>query len=281
MENKAFIPLYMDMDIINNLFSVVVNEFVEEKTTSVKKQTTIMYNVPVSEFSRDIFGKYVKGDIKVQIVNESSKQRTNIEISKDIQIFMELKKILFKKNLIKYIEEKSKWDDIIENDFVVLKCRLFKNPILNYVEEAIHNLEMQSMFGIIPENKKGVVTIIDELKNYVNKVKDTNCIKYVTDEICTPKTRFIVPINCSCNMAKFDYTNSYEINILGKVISKNVKENYMDLYGNGIVDNELISYFNKTIFERSKQVLSIDSYCKKYMSVSGKYIDIIPLVFFI
>lgn len=281
MENKAFIPLYMDRDIINNLFSVVVNEFVQEKTTSCKNQTTIVYDVPVSEFSRDIFGKYVKGDIKVQIVNESSKQKTNIEISKDIQVFMELKNILLRNNLIKYVEEESKWDDIIENDFVILKSRLFNNPILNYVEELIHNFEVQNMLGSIPENKKSIVTIMDGLKNYVNEIKDTKSIKCVTEEMCMPKVRFIVPINCSCNMAKFDYTNSYEINILGKVISKNEKEDYMDLYGDGIIDNDTIDYFDKIILDRDKQRLPMKNYCKKYMSLSGKYIDIIPLIFFI
>ena len=55
--NKAIIPLYINSAVLNNLFTVVIQEFVEIKSISTKDSVMVHLKTPLSELSYDLFGK--------------------------------------------------------------------------------------------------------------------------------------------------------------------------------------------------------------------------------
>jgi hypothetical protein len=280
IENKAFIPLYLNNDIVNNLFSVVVQEYVQARSTSVKDQTTISYKVPMSEFSRELFGKCVQGELNIQIVNEFSKQKTNAAISKDIEVFMELRRILIENKLLSHIQNEDKIDNIHDSDYIVVNCQLFQNPIVNYVENIINKIEIQNVLGNINAINGSKIEILNNLKAYMENFKNNNCIRYVTNEVCNPKSRFIVPVDCKYNITKFDYTDNCRINIMGKVIGTFQNANYMNLYGDNLMNFINDDNFNGFASSLNKDT-SIEAYCSKYDVKYGKIINILPIAVFL
>ncbi|AJA46200.1 hypothetical protein CPAST_c00920 [Clostridium pasteurianum DSM 525 = ATCC 6013] len=281
-ENKAFIPLYLNNDMINNLFTIVVQEFVESKSVNTKNQITINYRGPMSEFSDELFGKYVQGDINVQVVNEFSKQKTQASISKDIEVFMNLRKLLFKNNLIRDISLNENINNVNENDFVIMKCRLLQNPIVYYLQNLVNNMEIQNVFGNIKSINSSKFEVLRNLKEYMNTWKTNNCIKCVTTELCTPKSRFIVPIDLAYNISRFNYIGNCKINIMGKVINFIDKKNYdyMQLFGdnslNFINENYFINFMNLNNIENN-----IETFSNKFICDDGNMIEVLPIAIFI
>lgn len=281
-ENKAFIPLYLNNDIVNNLFTVVVQEFVQSKSVNTKDQITINYRGPMSEFSQEIFGKYVQGEISVQILNEFSKQKTQAAISKDIEVFVNLRNLLFKNNLLRDISVNELASGIHENDFIIVNCKLMQNPIFYYVQNLINNMEIQNVFGNIKAVNNSRVEVLNNLKGYMDSWKSNNCMKCVTTEYCTPKSRFIVHIDHRYNLDKFDYTGNCRVNIMGKVIncvdSKSVS--YMDLFGDGSLNFINENYF-RDFMGLNNMENSIEAYSNNFIASDGNMIEILPIAIFL
>ncbi|WP_026883562.1 DUF6414 family protein [Clostridium akagii] len=279
-ENKAFIPLYLNNDVVNNLFSVVVQEFVEAKSTSVKDQTTISYRVPISEFSKEIFGKCIQGELNIQIVNEFSKQKSSVAISKDIEVFMELRRILFQNNLLRYVESNENVESIHENDFILVKCNLFQNPMVNYIENIINKVEILNVLGNIKAINGSRIEIMNNLKDYMDTFKNNNCIRYVTNEMCNPKSRFIIPMDFKYNMTKFDYTDNCKINIMGKVIGTIKDNNPMNLYGANLLNFIKDSNFSEFASNITNND-SIEKFCSRYEVKNGSLVNVLPIAIFL
>ena len=51
MDNRALIPLYLNGDLINNLYTIVIEEFAEIKTESTRKLLTVSTNTPLYELT--------------------------------------------------------------------------------------------------------------------------------------------------------------------------------------------------------------------------------------
>lgn len=280
IENKAFIPLYLNNDVVNDLFSVVVQEFVEAKSTSVKDQTTISYRVPISEFSKEIFGKCIQGELNIQIVNEFSKQKSSVAISKDIEVFMELRRILFQNNLLRYVESDENVESIHENDFILVKCNLFQNPMVNYIENIINKVEIFNVLGNIKAINGSRIEIMNNLKDYMDTFKNNNCIRYVTNEMCNPKSRFIIPMDFKYNMTKFDYTDNCKINIMGKVIGTIKDNNPMNLYGANLLNFIKDSNFSEFASNITNND-SIEKFCSRYEVKNGSLVNVLPIAIFL
>lgn len=244
-DNKAFIPLYLNEEVVNNLFTIVVQEFVDSKTISDKNQIMLNCKVPLSEFSYELFGKYVQGDINIQIVNEFSKQINRTEISKNIERFMSLRDILIKNELLRYIEKDEPINNIHENDFVIISCELTQNPIFNYLQKLINKIEIQNTFIAYKDNDNGAETI-RKLNTHIEDWKNNRCIRHFTNELCTPKTRFIIPIEYRHGIANIDYITKGKVNIMGKVINSiNTDDvSFTELFGDTFLNLINEKYFS-------------------------------------
>lgn len=284
-ENKAFIPLYLNDEIVNNLFTIVVQEFVEAKSVSIKEQVTISYKVPMSEFSYELFGKYIQGDINVQVVNESSKQKTNAAVSKNIEIFMSLRELLFKNKLLRYIDNDELINNIHENDFIIINCRLMKNPIFSYIENVINKIEIQSILSDVREDniKDNHLEVLKRLYSQMNELKNSGCIRYLTNELCNPKSRFVVPIEQKHSIANMHYIIGGKVNVMGKVINT---IDTSDMEYAHILGDKLLDFINEDYSsDFADKYLNIRPVVKsansRFTTDNNKILEILPIAIFL
>lgn len=237
-ENKAIIPLYLNTDMLNNLFTIVIQEFVEIKSFSAKDILNAQIRTPISEFSHDLFGRHMQGDLTIQIQNEFIKQRTEERVSATIVILKKLKDILARENLLKFIDNNYSSNNIQVNDYVEFYCKLKRNP---YVENMINAINLLEIEGAINENKNEVTvdeiaeenTNIsnikrEELLNYLKKSLTSHqkerCIRYIATGV-NNSLKAIIPIKLGSLLDHEDYMLSGNVTILGKVVQSMVGNN--------------------------------------------------------
>lgn len=162
MNGSAFMPLYLNSNMISNLFVVLVHLFpdinVNVKSITTRNQDTVSFDVPISELSHGICGQYVQGDIHIQLLTETKLERIAIEISQLIKVT----DMLNRKNLLKRINNGYDINSLKEQDFIEVSCTLRNNSQIEYMEELVDLVELKLAFD--PNDKK---------KEY-NKKEDTN-----------------------------------------------------------------------------------------------------------
>jgi hypothetical protein len=251
--SKAIIPLYINTEILNNLYSIVIQEFVEIKSVSIKDQVAVHLKTPVSELSYDVFGKYVQGDFEIEYVNEYAKQRTEEKLSAVIIAMKNLRDILLQQNLLKIIEEPLIINDIKENDYVDFNCELRKNPVLQQVNDVINAMQIQRVFNANSDDNNETNAeemrkseMLKFFKNEYNRCINEQCIRYIGDNVCNSKNRAIVPLKASSMLDYEDYLLNGSVRVMGKVVKKNSYTNAK--YDE--VDSPLrMSIKSKTIFD--------------------------------
>lgn len=218
MPNRAIIPLYLNTDILNNLFTIVIQEFVEIKSISTKDVVTMHLQTPMSEFSYDIFGKYIQGDFGITYQNESTKQRTEEKVSTTVVILKKLKDILSSQGLIKAIDNLSDLSLIEENDFVEFTTQLEPNPILKKVGSIIDGYEIEEILR--DQEKQSIHQIVSFLKKEVDDCKNFRCQRFIAHPLAHNSSIVIVPIKKCCMLDYEDYLLNSKVVIMGKVVKK-------------------------------------------------------------
>jgi hypothetical protein len=277
-DNRAIIPLYLNSDMVQNLFTIVVNEFIEAETKSTKEQVTINYRTPFSEFSYDLFGKYVQGEASVQIFKEFAQQRTEALISKDIDIFMNLRSILLRNNILRNVYIDEPFENIHENDFIVLECELLENPIYKYLENIIRVLEIKSCFE--GDNNRVNTNFLNKIRGYFDDWRSNKNLSFYSKGICTPKANCIVPVENKHCLSNFEYITHGKVNVLGKItrIGENKNTSFLQsLNGNGFnfLQN---SYFTKYITDNLGSELL--DYNKELSSINNRNFEMFPLAIY-
>lgn len=258
--NRAIIPLYMNADMLNNLFTVVIQEYVEAKTISKKDAINIHLKTPISELSYDLFGRYMQGELEIQIQKEFTKQRTEQSISILIVILKQLKDILLAQGLLKSFTDNNANGANID-DYVEFPCRLRRNPI---VQNVINTINMLQLSGAINANQdevsldslpvgSDVVSLIkrDELINYLKNSLDEHkkerCIRYIAESIDNPNDKYIVPIKTSSLVDNEDYLLNSKVTILGKVVSRDSENDIFSVGEEG--GNDYSPIYNDAFFD--------------------------------
>ena len=181
MDNRALIPLYLNGDMINNLYTIVIEEFAEIKTESTRKLLTVSTNTPLYELT---CGKIRQGDLNVQLLNEFTTQKIEERVSIVITILSRVKNILNEQSMLKVINNESDVNNIKEFDFVQFTSELYKNPVIEYIEDMIRVMEMQLAFS--PESVEGggesqeqkiKRQVLKVLKDDMENCKKEKCLK--------------------------------------------------------------------------------------------------------
>lgn len=281
-ENKAFVPLYLNDDVVNNLFTIVVQEFVESKTLNQKDQITVNCRLPLSEFSYELFGKYVQGDVNVQIVNEFSKQKTRAEVSKNIEIFINLRDLLLENKLLRYIEEDEPVSSIHENDFIIVNCKLRQNPAFNYLQNMISKIEMQNAFKETEKKSSRDEEAIRSLNKHMEEWRKNRCIRHYTNELCNPRTRFIVPIEYRHGIVNTDYITNGKVNVMGKVINciDTSNQDFTQFIGDAFLDFINENYFLNFANGFANIGSAVNTMTNRFTS-NEKLIEILPIAIFL
>ncbi|MCJ7691158.1 MAG: hypothetical protein MUO60_17845, partial [Clostridiaceae bacterium] len=215
MDNRALIPLYFNENMINNLYTIVIEEFAEIKSESVRKMLTVTTNTPLYELT---CGKIRQGDLNVQVLNEFSSQRIEERVSIVITILSRLKNILNDQSMLKIINNENDVKNIKEFDFVQFTIKLYKNPVIEYIEDIIRVMEMQLAFspanggnGDASEEDKVKRQVMKILKDDMENCKKEKCIKYISSSIGTGNTKVIVPLEIKYMADNLDYIEGASI----------------------------------------------------------------------
>jgi hypothetical protein len=222
------IPLYLNPDMVNNLFSILIQEFIEAKSVSNKKQVVVNIKTPLSEFSFDIWGRYVQGELNIQTLEEFIRQRAEENISASIIALKRLTDILGEQNLLKHIDDKSKISSVNQGDFVDFDCSLNENPVFSHAHNTIKMLEASKCCYTPPgkggqdqANSPNYNDILASLKNGLNECRSSKCIRYVSDTILDSDSKAVVPVEAKNMLVNNDYMLNGKVHILGKVTRTN------------------------------------------------------------
>jgi hypothetical protein len=269
--NKAIIPLYLNTELLNNLFSIVVQEYVEVKSVSTRDQFIVNLKTPMSELSYDFFGKYVQGSIEFQLLNEFTKQRTEQKLSAVISVLKQLRDILTEQNLLKYIDGTQNMDSISVNDFVDFQCQLKRNPVLQHVHDMIDALEVNNIMPInkdlggevsadaikiINDTREEQAKILAFLKEGINSCRNDRCLRYIANNISGSEAKVVVPLRHCCMIENEEYALNGKVRIMGKVV-KVAKKSELNNdeaaigrdSGSNIIYNDNISLMSGTMFD--------------------------------
>lgn len=289
MDNKAVIPIYMNNDIINNLFTIVVEEFVEIKTVNTRNQVVVNVNTPLNELNYDPCKPYVQGDFNIQLLNEFSKQRTEESISKLILVFLKLKSILSDNGLLKDMDSESSINDIKVNDFVQFTSGFSLDPSYEYAENVLKTMETKSASS--PEEmEESEKQILNLLKRDIDTLKNDRCVKMVSDGIGKTNKKAIVPIELKHMADNFDYMSDSQMTVLGKVVK--VNESFRSYEDNGndnvIKSRTCLDYLEdeyaqkiKEKYKNTKLNSNAYSYSADKLSSADSFIEVVPIAMYI
>lgn len=287
MDNRALIPLYLNGDMINNLFTIVIQEFAEIKSENTKKQLTISTNTPLYELT---CGKIMQGDLNVQLLSEVSSQRIEERISIVITILSRLRNILKDQSMLKVINSDNDVKNMKEFDFVQFTGELYKNPVIEYIENIIKVMEMQLAFSPEdPENgdesqeHKVKRQVLKVLKDDMENCKREKCLKYISSSIGNSNTKVVVPIEIKYMADNLDYIEGAKITVLGKVVRIS-KENENN--SNSLLSGTYFDYLNEEYFQEFKNRFLkntnlIRDYDESQLEINEPIIEIIPIAMYI
>lgn len=278
MPNKAAIPLYINTDMLNNLFTIVIQEFAEIKSVSTKDAIAVHFKTPMSEFSYDIFGKYIQGDLEISYANEFIKQRTEEKISANIVIMKKLRDILSSQGILKEIDTLDNLRSIKENDYIQFTTQLEPNPILKKTTDIIEEYEIQNMLlGKQRDDGNGMGSdfdLINTLKKWSDDCNGQRCKRLLSRHLTDNATIIIVPVKNSSMLDFEDYLLNGKVSIMGKVVKKynvsddlevatdeNGKEEYLSKLERQLLSNTLLDKvdFNSIINKFGSRFSSINS----------------------
>ncbi|MGH4051472.1 MAG: DUF6414 family protein [Clostridium sp.] len=287
MDNRALIPLYFNEGMINNLYTIVIEEFAEIKSESSRKLLTISTNTPLYELT---CGKIRQGDLNVQLLNEFTSQKIEERVSIVITILSRLKNILNQQTMLKIINDDTDIKTIKEFDFVQFTGQLYKNPVLEYIEDIIRVMEMQLAFSPEPaesvdesQEYKVKRQVLKILKEDMLLCKAEKCIKYISGTIGNSNTKVIVPLDIKHMADNLDYIEGARITVLGKVV-KIPKEN--EINNNSLLSGTYFDYLDEEYFMEFKNRFLKDTnlisdYDSKQLEVNEPIIEIIPIAMYI
>jgi hypothetical protein len=221
MANKAIIPLYINSQLLNNLYTVVVQEFSEKKSISKKEVVSVHYRAPMSEFSYDIFGKYVQGDLEIGFQNEFVKQKTEENISQTVVVLQELRDILKRQEILKQLSQLKDLNNIDEGDYIEFSTTLQTNPTVKSIKSIIDNYEVERIFER-EDNREicmqdALINFMSSIKEILNDCTNKRCQRFISYFTTHPSSAVITPLKKSC-MLDEDYLFNGKVSIIGKVV---------------------------------------------------------------
>jgi len=287
MDNRALIPLYFNGDLINNLYTIVIEEFAEIKSESTRKLVTISTNTPLYELT---CGKIMQGDLNVQLLNEFTTQKIEERVSIVITILSRLKNILNEQSMLKIINNENDVNNLKEFDFVQFTGELYKNPVIEYIEDIIRVMEMQLAFS--PENEEnGDESKDHKIKSQVLKIlkadmenyKKEKCLKFISSSIGQSNTKIIVPLDIKYMADNLSYIEGAKITVLGKIIRISKKN---EDKSNSLLSGTYFDYLNEEYFQEFKNRFLnntnlIRDYDKNQIEINEPIIEIIPIAMYI
>lgn len=277
LDNSAIIPLYANENLLNNLFTVVVQQYAQIRTVTTRSQQAIKITTPLANI---IKGPYIQGTCTIELLNEFANQRTEERISKIIVVLLETKGILEANNLLKKINTKQDIDNIQENDYVEFKSILSKNPQIEHIENIIKYMEMKHTFS--PDAKEVNSDILANLKNSLEEWKNSNSLKFITAGLAGTNTRAVVPLQLRYMQDSIDDLYGNYVTVMGKVV-KGIDRSNKDI---SLSSHTYYDFLDDVHFKGFKDKFLKDSpiggmYRNNLINDETSFMEVLPIAMYI
>lgn len=239
MFTTAFLPLYLNEGLVNNLYNIGIQLFstVNIQKVSTRNQEIVSFNTPISEIGTNLCGRFIQGDVNVQVLAEQTLERETIRIT----AFIKLVKMLSEKNILKTVNNIMDLKNLKEMDYVQISCTLSHNPETQYMEELVDLLEMQTicqplMSNDIDEKELSLKKAsIEALKTKIEQYKNLKCDHFISEELFGSNIRAIIPIEGKHMLDHTEHIVDSKVTIMGKVIKidKNINLEAKAMNGTG------------------------------------------------
>ncbi len=237
--NPAFIPLYLNSALMNNLYTVGLNLFsdVSVQSISTKTQQNTTYTVPMSELTRDLTGRFIQGEFKFNMSTELQLEKTAIEIT----ALIKLRKVLESKSLLTMMRSPLDIQNVREKEYIEFQGIVNHNPHLRYIEKMVDYIEIDNLIDGIKsidslkdEDKLDLQIkklnfkkeLIGDLKNKIKQYKDDRCEYLITEGLYGSGLRAIIPVENKHLLDNIEHMMACRVTVLGKVIKVGTIEEF-------------------------------------------------------
>ncbi|WP_461205167.1 DUF6414 family protein [Clostridium sp. DL1XJH146] len=246
--NPIIVPLYLNKNMINNLFTIAIREFSQTQSLNTRKQVIMKADTPLGNV---IPNKCLQGNFSFQYLDECSKQDTEKRVSIIIETLLSLNQIMSENKILNKIESGEQILEIKENDFVEVLCDIAHNPQIEQIKNIVKFMQFDLTFKRDVENYNSNTIeskkeILKMLKESIYEYENSKCLKYITSNLFETNFRGIIPIFKGFMEDSIDYLDDSRVTILGKVIrvTNNAESQKINLLSGTCFD-----YFNEQYFK--------------------------------
>ncbi|WP_102400562.1 hypothetical protein [Haloimpatiens massiliensis] len=215
MADKIAIPFYLNENAINDIYTmIIIKKNVNIKSITRKKQCILKLNTPLSNVME---GKYVEGDLSIQILNEYSRELIDEQVSILLEAFISVLDTLEDNGMIKHINNKKDLENVQNNDYILINSKIHEASVVHNIKEMINIMEAEKIIRMEEDPYKD--KILKSLKEQLNSFKDNKSIKYLSEDFLGANVKFILPLKTEYLRGDMEHLMNSELFIFAKVIN--------------------------------------------------------------
>lgn len=213
--DKIAIPFYLNENAINDIYTmIIIKKNVNIKSITRKKQCILKLNTPLSNVME---GKYVEGDLSIQILNEYSRELIDEQVSILLEAFISVLDTLEDNGMIKHINNKKDLENVQNNDYILINSKIHEASVVHNIKEMINIMEAEKIIRMEEDPYKD--KILKSLKEQLNSFKDNKSIKYLSEDFLGANVKFILPLKTEYLRGDMEHLMNSELFIFAKVIN--------------------------------------------------------------
>lgn len=213
--DKIAIPFYLNENAINDIYTmIIIKKNVNIKSITRKKQCILKLNTPLSNVME---GKYVEGDLSIQILNEYSRELIDEQVSILLEAFISVLDTLEDNGMIKHINNKKDLENVQNNDYILINSKIHEASVVHNIKEMINIMEAEKIIRMEEDSYKD--KILKSLKEQLNSFKDNKSIKYLSEDFLGANVKFILPLKTEYLRGDMEHLMNSELFIFAKVIN--------------------------------------------------------------
>lgn len=285
MLSTIFLPLYLNEGLVNALKTEIeLNSTVKIQKISTRNQETVSFNTPISEIGTNLCGRFIQGDVNVQVLSEQTLERETIKI----HAFIEIQTWLGEKNILKTIKNAMDLKKIKEMDYVEISCMLSHNPEIQYMEELVDLLELQVMCGPLMNSQIDEKELrlkkesIEALKKKIEKYKELKCYNFVSEKLFGSDIRAVIPVENKHMLDHIEHIADSRVTIMGKVIKidKNINLEAKAMNGTGfkLMEGEYLYQTLQNLISKFNIEMPVQNKC---LADNFPSVTILPLAIYL
>ncbi|WP_138203180.1 hypothetical protein [Haloimpatiens lingqiaonensis] len=214
MSDKIAIPFYLNQNAINDIYTIIIKKYVNIKSITRKKQCIVKLTTPLSNVME---GKYVEGDLSIQVLNEYSRERIDERVSILIETFISVLDALEDNGMLKHVNNAKDLESVENNDYILINSKINKTSAVHNIEEMINIMEAEKIIRGQDDSQKD--KFLKAIKDQMNYIKENKSIKYLSEDFLGTNVKFILPLKTEYIRGNIEHLMNSELFVFAKVIN--------------------------------------------------------------